>query len=105
MEEQKEQIKDPADTAEASINRIPVVEEQPPEPARRKKTGGEENRFGKKPKIAFGKSAPASCKGDEIKSKASVLMLTFHIASVKPERPLYQSSGYFPAGKDVGTEQ
>ena len=52
MEEQKEQIKDPADTAEASINRIPVVEEQPPEPARRKKTGGEENRFGKKPKIA-----------------------------------------------------
>ena len=57
MEEQKEQIKDPADTAEASINKISVVEEQPPEPARRKKTGGEENRFGKKTKIALGKSA------------------------------------------------
>ncbi|MBI5025098.1 MAG: 30S ribosomal protein S5 [Candidatus Omnitrophica bacterium] len=57
MEEQKEQIKDPADTAEASINKIPVVEEQPPEPVRRKKTGGEENRFGKKAKIAFEKSA------------------------------------------------
>ena len=57
MEEQKEQIKDPADTVEASINKIPVVEEQPPEPVRRKKTGGEENRFGKKAKIAFEKSA------------------------------------------------
>lgn len=57
MEEQKEQIKDPADKVEASINKIPVVEEQPPEPVRRKKTGGEENRFGKKAKIAFEKSA------------------------------------------------
>lgn len=57
MEEQKEPIKDPADTVEASINKIPVVEEQPPEPVRRKKTGGEENRFGKKAKIAFEKSA------------------------------------------------
>ncbi len=57
MEEQKEQIKDPADKVEASINKIPVVEEQPPEPVRRKKTGGEENRFGKKAKVAFEKSA------------------------------------------------
>ncbi len=57
MEEQKEQIKDPADKVEASINKIPVVEEQPPEPVRRKKPGGEENRFGKKAKIVFEKSA------------------------------------------------
>lgn len=56
MEEQKEQIKDPADKVEASINKIPVVEEQPLEPVRRKKTGGEENRFGKKAKVAFEKS-------------------------------------------------
>lgn len=57
MEEQKEQIKDPADTAEVSINKIPVAEEPPPEPVRRKKTGGEENRFGKKTKTALEKSA------------------------------------------------
>ncbi|HBO97275.1 MAG TPA: 30S ribosomal protein S5 [Candidatus Omnitrophica bacterium] len=57
MEEQKEQIKDPADTAETSVNKIPVVEEQPPEPVRRKKAGGEEDRFGRKAKIAFEKSS------------------------------------------------
>ncbi len=57
MEEQKEQIKDPADTAEASISKIPVVEEHPPEPVRRKKAGGEEDRYGKKTKVALEKAA------------------------------------------------
>lgn len=55
MEEQKEPIKDPADIAEVSINKIPVVDEQPTEPVRRKKAG-EEDRFGKKTKIALEKS-------------------------------------------------
>ncbi len=39
MEEKKEPIKDPAGTAEVSINKIPVVEEPPAEPVRRKKAG------------------------------------------------------------------
>ena len=56
MEEQKEQIKGPADTAEPSIVKVPLVEEQLPEPVRRKKTGGDEDRFGKKTKIALEKS-------------------------------------------------
>ncbi len=55
MEEQKEPIKNPADAAEVSINKIPVVEEPPPEPVRRKKAG-EEDRSGRKAKIALEKS-------------------------------------------------
>ena len=54
MEEQKEPIKDPAEIAEVSIPKIPVVEEPPAEPVRRKKAG-EEDRFGRK-KIALEKS-------------------------------------------------
>lgn len=57
MEEQKEQIKEPGDLAQPVINKSPVVEEQQPEPIRRKKFGGEEGVYGKKAKINFEKSA------------------------------------------------
>ena len=57
MEEQKEQIKEPGDLAQANISKNPVVEEQQPEPVRRKKTGGAEGGFGKKTKINLEKSA------------------------------------------------
>ncbi len=56
MEEQKEQIKDTGDTAQADVNKSVAAEEVKLEPVRRKKSGGEEDGFPKKAKIAFEKS-------------------------------------------------
>ena len=56
MEEEKEQIKEPAIVTESNVDKIPVIDEQPAEPVRRKKSGGDENRFGKKAKVNLEKS-------------------------------------------------
>ncbi len=56
MEEEKEQIKEPAIVAETNVDKVPVIDEQPAEPVRRKKSGGDENRFGKKAKLDLEKS-------------------------------------------------